>query len=103
MQASFNFRIERAKRDSALNLFELYRGDLLDAARAVADELAHLNGRVTAPEVLSTLRERGFSEALDKVDRRFMGAVFRQGWKRIGWEPMGSHGRPVSIWQKAGA
>lgn len=99
----FDRKQERSKRDMALNLFETFRGDLLAAARAVADELAEKNGRVTAPDVLAVLRDRGLGDALDEVDRRFMGAVFRAGtgWKRIGWEPGGSHGRPVSIWARS--
>lgn len=103
------FRFDRAaearKRDRALDLLETYRGDLVDAARAVAEEIAGRVGHVTSPEVLAELRERGLGEALDSVDRRFMGAVFRKGWRRVGLDNSGSHRRPVSVWvrQKAGA
>jgi hypothetical protein len=98
----FDLKAERTKRDRALNLLEATRGDILDAARQAAMDLIILNGRVTAPEVFTLMRERGFEEVLSRVDPRFMGAVFRegQGWRRVGWENKGSHRRPVSIWVK---
>ncbi len=100
MGFSFDLTAERAKRDRALDLFEVNRSDLLCAARQAALDLVILNGRVTAPEVFALLRARGYEEPLKTVDPRFMGAVFRSGsgWHRVGWENKGSHRRPVSIW-----
>jgi hypothetical protein len=94
---------EAKARDQALDLFEVHRADLVEMARAVAIELAQTNGRVSGPEVTAELRKRGLGEALDSVDRRFMGAVFRAGkcWVRVGWESIGSHNQPVSVWKLA--
>lgn len=96
----FNLFVEKAERDRALDLFEENRRELLSAARKCANELYSLNGRVTAPEVFASLRAGGWGDALDQVDPRFMGGVFREGtgWRRVGWENEGSHRRPVSIW-----
>lgn len=102
-QTKFNFKLEARKRDSALDLFEVHRAELLAAAREVALELAAANEQVTAPEVLEVLRERGHADSLEKVDRRFMGAVFRsgKGWERVGFANRGSHRQPISVWKRA--
>lgn len=84
-------------RDRALDLLEAHRGPLVSAARRIAIEIERTLGRVSSPEVLRELRRRGYD--IDSSDRRFMGAVFREGWVRIGWEPTGSHCRPVPIWK----
>lgn len=91
---------EAAARDRALDLIETHRAPLVDAARAVAIEIAETHGRVTSPEVLRELVRRGYDT--HTPDRRFMGVVFRRGagWSRIGWEPTGSHCRPVAIWTR---
>lgn len=96
---------EAQGRDQALNLIEHHRSDIVGMARAIAADIDSVRKRVTSPEVLAELRRLGYSQALDQYDRRFMGAVFRagSGWKRIGWEPTGSHCRPVAIWTKGGS
>lgn len=100
----FNPREERAKRDEALDILEFTRGGIIEAARRAAFDLFHANGKVSAPEVFALMRERGYEEALSKVDPRFMGAVFRSGsgWRRLGYENKGSHSRPVSVWTRRG-
>jgi hypothetical protein len=86
-------------RDEALALLLTYRGPLIEAAREIATYIAWRTGRVTSPEVLSVLMRSQWRQVVQGVDRRFMGPVFRdKRWRRIGWEPTGSHGRPVAIW-----
>lgn len=98
----FDQRAERKKRDAALDLLEEKRRVLIAMAKAAAMEIWSKHGRVTGPEVFALLVEWGNAETLAAVDPRFMGAVFRigAGWKRAGYEPQGSHGRPVSIWTR---
>jgi hypothetical protein len=91
---------EATARDRALDLLEKHRGDLVAVARSVANRIAIRNGTVTSPEVLAEMRAIGLGDALDTVDRRFMGCVFRTGWKRVGYSPEGSHKRPVAVWQR---
>lgn len=93
--------LETLQRDHALDLLAAARADLIAEARVVADLIHREHGRVTAVEVLrfmGQLDETGLRTRL--IDRRFVGVVFRKGWKRIGYEPTGSHKRPVSIWTK---
>ena len=56
--------------------------------------------RVPRRRQLTLLREEGYGPELDRIDLRFMGAVFRKGWRRVGWVPTGSHARPVAIWER---
>ncbi len=90
---------EEQKRDIVLDASEETRARLLKEARAVARSLAAMKGRVTSVEVLNEMRALGWGAEIDRVDPRFMGAVFRRGWERIGWECTGSHARPVAIWR----
>lgn len=90
---------ETTARDEALDNLEAYRGALCEIGREVAIEVAQQRGRVTSVEVFSEMRARGYDEAMDSVDPRWMGVVFRESvWKRRGWEQTGSHRRPVAIW-----
>lgn len=93
---------EVEKRDRQLDMFELTRAELLDVAKEAAVKLANAHGTVTSPAVVKELRRCGWGQSLDRVDLRFMGAVFRRGWKRVGWalgaSSPGSHARPVAIW-----
>lgn len=92
--------VEEAARDSALDNLEAYRGALCEVGRETAIELAQQRGRVTSVEVFSEMRARGYDEAMDSVDPRWMGVVFREKiWRRRGWEQTGSHRRPVAIWE----
>jgi hypothetical protein len=90
-----------AARDRALDLLEEKRSGLVSIAREIALRIAKEKGRVTSSEVISALRDSGYGDAIDRVDKRFMGAVFRsnKGWSRIGFENAGSHRRPISIWR----
>ncbi len=99
-----SFDLETAARDAALDLLEEHRAPLIEIARAVAQELAIRHGRVTSPDVVQELRARGYGDMIDAVDKRFMGAVFRSGngWERIGFENLGSHRQPISVWRKRG-
>lgn len=75
------------------------REELIAAARIVAEKIYMAKGRVTGPEVLRAL-EKSLADKMQRVDHRFVGVVFKRGWKRIGYENTGSHCRPVSIWSK---
>lgn len=73
--------------------------ELVLVAKEVAQELAHKNGAVSSTDVLDELRARNYD--VDAVEKRFMGAVFRKGFYRDGYENTGSHHRPVSVWRLA--
>lgn len=98
-------KTEVEKRDAALALLEARRAELVRIARLTALEIAREQGSVTSPEVIAALRERGHGHTLDVVDRRFMGVVFRSGWRAIGRKADGSHARTVPVWEpiEAGA
>lgn len=92
--------IETWKRDNALAQLEAYRSGLIEIARDIAIELARRRNRITSVEVFAEMRARGYHEAMDAVDPRWMGPVFREEiWERQGWEQTGSHRRPVAIWR----
>jgi hypothetical protein len=74
------------------------KNQLVLAGRRIAIELANRDGSVTSTKVLAEMRVRGYE--VDSAEKRFMGAVFRKGWTRIGYEPTGSHNRPMSIWTR---
>lgn len=72
----------------------------------VAREILAERGRVTSVEVRARMIARGLihREAPYGLDPRWIGAVFSGlGLVRIGWEPTGSHGRPVAIWIEGGS
>ncbi len=91
---------EMTMRDEALDLLERTRRGLIDWAKAIAIELFITQGRVTSVMVIEKMRERGID--VDRFDKRWMGCVFRRatGWERVGYEPTGSHCRPVAIWTR---
>lgn len=93
-----NRLMEMRGRDAALDLFETFRPQLLAEARTIALQFAKEKGRVTSSEVIERMVAK-FPQAMASVDHRFMGGVFRGGWERIGFEPSGSHCRPVSVWK----
>ena len=78
---------------------ERLRANAIFAAKQIAANIYDRKGRVTSVEVMREMGKTHPSLIAD-IDPRFMGAVFRRGlgWKRIGWETTGSHGRPVAIW-----
>ena len=72
-----------------------YRAEISDLGlrfafdeRQVFNTLFMQQGRVTSTEVLEAMREN-YPELLEDVDPRFMGCVFRRGWRRIGYEGNG--------------
>ena len=88
-----------AARDQVLDVLEEWRKCLVLEGRSRAVAIARRKGSVTSTEVLAELRaDPEWADAVDAVDPRFMGAVFRKGWARAGWDTSGSHARPVSRW-----
>lgn len=92
---------EAEARDAALDRLAESRQTLIALGRGAADAIARERGKVTSTLVFERLREQGHGRLLDGVDPRWIGVVFRAGWAREGWEPTGSHGRPVAIWRRA--
>jgi hypothetical protein len=90
---------QKREREFAEQRLLAARGDMIKLARTVAREIAERDGQVTSPQVVRELRARGHGPTLDKIDRRFMGPVFRKGWKRVGYANEGSHGAAVSVWE----
>lgn len=85
-------------RDIALGRVEAAHAADVRVATELAIGLARERGSVTSVEVWAELARRGHT--LDG-DPRWMGAVFRRGWRRVGWDITGSHGRPVARWTLA--
>ena len=90
-------KTEIEKRDEVLDALEATRASLIAIAKATAWNIAKIKGEVTSSDVLRVMRASNV-DGLSDVDARFMGAVFRRGWKRKGYRAQGSHGRPVSVW-----
>jgi hypothetical protein len=92
--------VESAARDEALDALEAVRAALVAEAHKIAVQLARQRGRVTSVEVWHAMIAYGYEEQLKGYDPRWLGCVFRagKGWQRAGWEPTGSHKRPVAIW-----
>lgn len=90
-------KTEIEKRDEVLDALKVTRASLIAIAKATAWNIAKMTGNVTSSDVLRVMRASNI-DGLSDVDARFMGAVFRYGWKRKGYRSQGSHGRPVSVW-----
>ncbi len=94
---------EVQKRDKVLDQLAETRTKLMSAARATARCMAEAGQEVTSPAVVEQMRVQGYGPELDRVDLRFMGPVFRRGWKRVGYllgrNSPGSHARAVVIWE----
>lgn len=90
-------RIEKAR---ILSVLETERHELIHAARQVADILYQANKQpVTAGQIFEAMASVSFMKPLlAKHDKRWLGAVFTQGWTRVGFSMTGSHCRPVSQW-----
>lgn len=74
---------------------------LIEGAKQIALDIAFQFGTVTSTKVLDTLKDDpDLRHLLDGVDPRFMGAVFRKGWERVGFDNSGSHKRPVTVWKR---
>jgi len=84
------------------NQLEHNRKELIDEAHAVAVALCEIQGQVTSTEVLKLLRHFPETERLlEEADPRFMGAVLNpsRGFREVGREKTGSHGREVRVWE----
>lgn len=92
---------EAQARDQALDAIEQFRAKAVALARTAADVVHAEKGRVSSTDVLNLMRQQGHGPLIDSIDARFMGAVFRNGWTRVGWERTGSHKRPVPMWSRA--
>lgn len=92
---------EAEKRNGILDTLASTRANLVKLATEVAKKLACANGTVTSVQVFAKLEEMNVD--IRSMDKRWMGAVFRadRGWKRVGWDPSGSHSRPVAVWEIA--
>jgi hypothetical protein len=90
---------ETQARDAALDLLEQIRVELVHEAKRIAFLIASSHGKVTSVQVHRELWLQ-HQEAMQGVDPRFLGCVFRDGgvWERLGWESTGSHRRPVAVW-----
>lgn len=109
-QATFDFRPAEAakppelrKRDEALNTLAKTRAELVAAAKAAAMKIWRRQGEVTSPQVIAEMkRSRVLASKIDSVDKRFMGVVFRSGngWRRLRFDPCGSHNQPISVWTR---
>lgn len=99
-QREFDFGAEASKRDTALDRLRKHRSELIVAAFIAARRHEAKHGEVTSTDVLAALRaDPAMKIRLAGKDTRFMGAVFRRkGWKRLRWDPKGSHCRPVAVW-----
>ena len=94
---------EVQKRDRVMDQLTETRTKLVAAARETARSMALCGEQVTSPAVVEQMREDGYGPELDRVDLRFMGPVFRRGWRRVGYllgrASPGSHARAVAIWE----
>lgn len=92
---------EHMNRDVALALLEDYREDKIEMCYQIARRIAREEGKVSSTDVLLFVKK---NDLLNGSDARLLGPVFRRaGWKAIGWENSGSHGRPVKVWTWVGA
>lgn len=60
-------------------------------------------GCVTATCLEEEMTERGLLKPEDAADTRWKGGVFTRanGWRRVGYAPVGSKGRVVAVWERA--
>lgn len=94
---------EIQKRDKVMDQLTETRTKLVAAARDIARGMAQDGQRVTSPDVVEQMRAQGYGPEIDRVDLRFMGPVFRRGWREvgslIGRASPASHSRRVVIWE----
>lgn len=92
-----------AERDRSLDALSAVRAELIALADAAALDIARQWGSVTAPELLTELRARGYGEMLAAVDPRWIAAVLlpSRGWRAIGYVNHGSKSRPVKRWVRS--
>ncbi len=90
-------KTEIEKRDEVLDALAVKRAYLICVAKAAAISIHARRGEVTSSDVMTSMRAVNVP-GINDVDPRWIGCVFRRGWKRKGYRAQGSHGRPVSIW-----
>jgi hypothetical protein len=100
------FDPEAKARDRALDAIERTRGTLVSQAQQIAEEIFRAKGRVSSSDVWAVIEQRAktslvLAAQLVQADPRWIGAVFRHGWRRVGYEATGSHKRPVAVWERA--
>jgi len=95
-------KVEHKKRDEVLDALGQTRAALIRKAGEIALRIAHRKGNVTSVEVFDELKREGLGPMLTLYDPRWIGAVFRSGngWRKQGYSTDGSHGRPVSVWER---
>ena len=94
--------VEKKARDEALERLSRVRKHLVEKANEVAIRIALGRGTVTSTEVFDEMFHMGHADAMNMVDPRWMGAVFRKGrgWIKVGYATQGSHGRPIPVWKR---
>lgn len=88
------------RRDAALALHSVKEtgAEFLARAKAVAIHLANKNGTVTCDEVRAVT-----GDPPPDTDPRIMGAIFRKGWRKVGYENSlrgVNNGRPVARFER---
>lgn len=97
-QTEFDFDFESREKKAILDELARIRSDLIERAKTIAVQIAKMQGTVSSPEVVRVLKAE-HAPGIDEVSTKFMGAVFREGWIRVGFEPKGSHCQPISVWR----
>jgi len=92
--------VERDERERILGALEGVRAELVEVGKRTAQQLS-VWGPVTSVAVFAAMRAAGYGHMMDQVDSRWAGCLFRRGWRRVGYEPIGSHCRPVAMWERA--
>lgn len=102
MPDQMNLLEETLARDEALDMLEEKRALLVAEARRVRDEILDSHGTANSVAVFARMRRNGWGDAIDAFDKRWMGAVFRasEGLRRVRWVAIGSHRRPVAVWER---
>jgi hypothetical protein len=109
-RSKFTPSVEEAKKNSGIEQVSKGYADLIAAGIPIAMRICEERGRVTSVEVeAEMLSDSRYASRMAEIpvgettpERRWLGHIFqRGGWKRFGYEPTGSHGRPVSIWKRA--
>lgn len=108
-QQTFDFQPQKTvwsdsravQRDAVLDRLEQTRAELINVAKQVALQIWRRDGEVSSPQVLAEMKRNStLASKIASVDKRFMGAVFRKGngWRRLRFDPAGSHAQPISVW-----
>lgn len=94
-------------RDAALDRLAVTRAARITTATSIALAIWKEKGEVSSTDVWAEIRRQAMEDQgmtwllVDDADPRWIGAVFRRGWRRLRWEATGSHKRPVAVWTRA--